>query len=45
MLMRSRMTLGEPARAKAALAAAIRANPAAFARLQQEAAGLGVPTR
>ncbi len=45
MLMRSRMTLGEPAKAKAALAAAIGANPGAAVRLQQEAAGLGVPPR
>lgn len=43
MLMRSRMTLGEPARAGAALKAAIAANPAAAARLQTEAATLGVP--
>lgn len=45
MLMRSRMTLGEPAKASAALAAAIGANPGAAMRLQQEATALGVPTR
>ncbi len=42
MLMRSRMTLGEPAKAKAALDAAVRANPGAAAQLQQQAAALGV---
>ena len=45
MLMRSRMTLGEPAKASAARAAAIAANPAARARLQSEAVALGVPGR
>jgi cytochrome c-type biogenesis protein CcmH len=42
MLMRSRMTLGEPAKAKAALEAAIRANPDEAAELQRQAAMLGV---
>lgn len=42
MLMRSRMTLGEPAKAKAALDAAVKANPAAAADLRKQAAGLGV---
>lgn len=42
MLMRSRMTLDEPGKARQALAAAIAANPAARERLQQEAAQLGV---
>lgn len=42
MLMRSRMTLGEPAKAKAALAAAIRANPDEAAELRRQAAMLGV---
>jgi cytochrome c-type biogenesis protein CcmH len=42
MLMRSRMTLGEPAKAKAALAAAVKANPASAAQLRQQAAQLGV---
>src|SRR3546814_12068736 len=36
MLMRSRMTLGEPEQAKAALDAAVRANPGAAARLRAE---------
>jgi len=43
MLMRSRMTLGEPAKAGAALKAGIAANPAAKARLIAEAGTLGVP--
>jgi cytochrome c-type biogenesis protein CcmH len=43
MLMRSRMTLGDPSRASAALKAAIAANPAAKARLIAEAGTLGVP--
>jgi cytochrome c-type biogenesis protein CcmH len=43
MLMRSRMTLGEPAKAAAALKDAIAANPGAKAQLEQEAAALGVP--
>jgi cytochrome c-type biogenesis protein CcmH len=42
MLMRSRMTLGEPAKAKAALEAAVKANPGAAADLRAQAAGLGV---
>jgi cytochrome c-type biogenesis protein CcmH len=42
MLMRSRITLGEPDKASAALKAAIAANPAAEGRLRQEAEVLGV---
>jgi len=42
MLMRSRMTLGEPAKAKAALDAAIKANPGEAAQLREAAAQLGV---
>jgi cytochrome c-type biogenesis protein CcmH len=42
MLMRSRMTLGEPAKASAALKAAVAANPGATARLRVEAAALGI---
>jgi len=42
MLMRSRMTLGEPARAKAALEAAVKANPGEAAELRRQAAALGV---
>ena len=42
MLMRSRMTLGEPEAASRALAAAIEANPSAQERLRSEAAALGV---
>ena len=42
MLIRSRMTLGEPAKAKAALDAAVKANPGAAAELRAQAAGLGV---
>lgn len=42
MLMRSRMTLGEPDRAKAALDAAVRANPGSAARLREEALKLGI---
>jgi cytochrome c-type biogenesis protein CcmH len=42
MLMRSRMTLGEPAKASAALRAASAANPGATTRLRAEAATLGV---
>ncbi|MFM7404896.1 MAG: tetratricopeptide repeat protein [Erythrobacter sp.] len=42
MLMRSRMTLGEPAKAKAALEAAVAANPGAASQLRDQAAGLGV---
>ena len=43
MLMRSRMTLNQPAQAAAALKSAIAANPAARARLEAAAASLGVP--
>lgn len=43
MLMRSRMTLGEPGKARAALQSAVTANPAAKARLESEAAAIGVP--
>lgn len=43
MLMRSRMTLGQPDRASEALADAVAANPEAAARLRQEAELLGVP--
>lgn len=43
MLMRSRVQLGEPAKARAALRAAIAANPSAAARLNAEAASLGIP--
>ena len=42
MLMRSRMTLGEPAKAKAALEAAVKANPGDAAELRAQAAGLGI---
>lgn len=42
MLMRSRMTLGEPAKAEAALDAAVKANPGAAAQLREQAAALGV---
>ena len=42
MLMRSRMTLGEPAKAKAALDAAIKANPGEAAELKRQAAALGI---
>ncbi|MBA4748098.1 MAG: tetratricopeptide repeat protein [Sphingopyxis sp.] len=43
MLMRSRMTLGESAKASAALKNAIAANPAAAPRLRAQAQLLGVP--
>lgn len=43
MLMRSRMTLGESAKASAALKSAIAANPGATARLRAQAELLGVP--
>lgn len=43
MLMRSRMTLGEPAKASSALKQALAANPAAADRLRKEAELLGVP--
>ena len=42
MLMRSRMTLDQPAKASAALRDAAAANPAATSRLRQEADKLGV---
>lgn len=42
MLMRSRMTLGQPDRAKKALADAIAANPGAAERLRGEAEVLGI---
>lgn len=43
MLMRSRMTLGETAKAAEALQSAIRANPGDAARLRAQARLLGVP--
>lgn len=42
MLMRSRVTLGEPAKARQALADAIAANPSEADRLRQEGEALGV---
>jgi len=42
MLMRSRMTLGEPAKAKAALDAAVKANPGQAAELRSQAESMGV---
>lgn len=42
MLIRSRMTLGEEAKAKAALEAAVKANPGAAAELRGQAEALGV---
>jgi len=42
MLMRSRMTLGQPEQASAALKAAIAANPGAEMQLRQQAKGLGI---
>ncbi|KPP92175.1 hypothetical protein [Erythrobacter sp. HL-111] len=42
MLMRSRMTLGEPAKAKAALASAIEANPGEADELRRQAQMLGI---
>ncbi|MFN3989603.1 MAG: tetratricopeptide repeat protein [Erythrobacter sp.] len=42
MLMRSRMTLGESAKAKAALEAAVKANPAQAAQLRAQAQSLGI---
>ncbi len=42
MLMRSRVTLGEPGRASEALKAALRANPGEAIRLRREADALGV---
>lgn len=44
MLMRSRTQLREPDKAKAALRAALAANPGAVARLNAVAATLGIPT-
>jgi cytochrome c-type biogenesis protein CcmH len=43
MLMRSRMTLGETAKAKAALTKSVAANPEAQSKLLREAQVLGVP--
>jgi len=43
MLMRSRMTLGQPDKASQALKDAVAANPANADRLRKEAAALGVP--
>jgi len=43
MLMRSRMTLGQPDKASQALKDAVAANPANADRLRQEASALGVP--
>jgi len=43
MLMRSRMTLGEPAKAGAAWKSAVAANPAAKAQIDQAARALGIP--
>jgi cytochrome c-type biogenesis protein CcmH len=42
MLIRSRVNLGEPAKAKAALEAAVKANPGEAAELRRQAAALGV---
>ena len=42
MLIRSRVNLGEPAKAKAALDAAIKANPGEAAELKRQAAALGI---
>lgn len=42
MLMRSRMTLEQPERAREALAAALRTNPEDESRLRREAQALGV---
>ncbi|BDI61772.1 tetratricopeptide repeat protein [Qipengyuania nanhaisediminis] len=42
MLMRSRMTLGEPDKARAALSAAIAANPGEEAELHRQAGQLGI---
>ena len=41
MLIRSRVTLGEPAKAKAALEAAVKANPKQAAELFAQSEGLG----
>jgi cytochrome c-type biogenesis protein CcmH len=43
MLMRSRMNLGEPAKASAAYSAAVAANPEAKDQIEAEARSLGVP--
>ena len=43
MLMRSRMTLGQPDKAGKALKDALAANPDQAERLQREAKALGVP--
>ncbi|MCK0127668.1 tetratricopeptide repeat protein [Erythrobacter sp. F6033] len=43
MLMRSRMTLGEPGKAKTALTAAVAANPDYEGELKRQAQALGVP--
>ena len=43
MLIRSRMTLGQAAQARAAMEAAVRANPADAARIRQQSQVLGVP--
>jgi cytochrome c-type biogenesis protein CcmH len=43
MLMRSRMTLGEPAKASAAFKSAVAANPEARDQIEAEARALGVP--
>lgn len=43
MLMRSRMQLGEPAKASAAFTAAVAANPGAKDQIEAEARSLGVP--
>ncbi len=43
MLIRSRMTLGQGDRARAAMEAAVRANPADAARIRQQSQVLGVP--
>jgi len=45
MLMRSRMTLNQPARAAAALEAAVAANPSAKEQLEAAAAAMGLPGR
>lgn len=42
MLIRSRMTLGQPAKAKAALGEAVKANPGAAADLRAQAGALGI---
>ena len=42
LLMRSRMSLGQPDKAKAALADALKANPGAAKEIKEQAAALGV---